>query len=272
MNHNHGEPGDSATVDPKNYWDERYGSGQQWSGRVNTLLADQVIDLPPGRSLDLGCGEGGDVLWLAEKGWYASGIDISSHAIQRAKDAAVDRGIPADRIHLVAADLADWAGDPEKIDGSAEPFDLVTASYLQSPVHLLRSTVLQAAATRVARGGHLVVVSHGDRRPGRPEAFGVESHAQKPRHGADPEGGVEHERGATHEHGVEHERGVEHEHTVEHAHGPGSAPTPESELELLDLDIADWEVVRAETVERMHTRGDGESFVIDDVVVAVRRR
>lgn len=40
------------------------------------------------------------------------------------------------------------------------PFDLVSASFLQSPVALDRQRILQTAAARVAVGGHLLVVSH----------------------------------------------------------------------------------------------------------------
>ena len=61
-----------------------------WSGRVNAHLAKIAGELSPGRALDLGCGEGADAIWLAEKGWTVLGVDISTIALDRAR-AQLDR-------------------------------------------------------------------------------------------------------------------------------------------------------------------------------------
>jgi SAM-dependent methyltransferase len=116
-----------------------------------------VGDLAPGSSLDLGCGEGGDALWLAERGWRAIGIDLSATAIARARARAEKLGLSAE---FVAADLGLWVEAGEGVDGSAAPFDLITASFLQSPVALPRERILRAALSRLAPGGRLVLVSH----------------------------------------------------------------------------------------------------------------
>lgn len=140
-------------VAPAEYWEHRYRDAEgMWSGRVNVVVADIAADLPPGSALDLGCGEGADVLWLAERGWTATGIDISPTAIARAEDAARAAGISEDRARFLAADLADLA--------EGERYDLVTASFLQSPVELPRDEILRAATARVAPGGHLLLTSH----------------------------------------------------------------------------------------------------------------
>lgn len=138
--------------DPAAFWEERYaGKPQVWSGRVNRVLADVAGELPPGRALDLGCGEGGDAIWLAEHGWTVTAVDISAIAIERGRAAAVERGL-SDRIEWVAADLGSWQTDAQ--------FDLVSSSFLQSPVELPRAEILRAAAELVAPGGHLLIVSH----------------------------------------------------------------------------------------------------------------
>lgn len=160
--HSH-EHGGAEAVDPmqlpSEFWEQRYaGAGSVWSGHVNDTLAAVVGEWTPGRSLDLGCGEGGDVLWLAERGWDASGIDLSHTAVDRATQVAADRGL--DNAHFIAADLGEWADSPATIDGGADPFDLVSASFFQSPVALRRTQILRAAAARVRPGGHLVVISH----------------------------------------------------------------------------------------------------------------
>ncbi len=144
---------------PLEFWERRYsGSDRVWSGQVNSALASVVEELEPGRSLDLGSGEGGDVLWLAEQGWEATGIELSRTAVARAREEARSRGLT--RTRFIAADLGDWVLRPAVIDVRFEPYDLVTASFLQSPVELPRERILRTAASRVAVGGLLVVVSH----------------------------------------------------------------------------------------------------------------
>ncbi|MGV8907529.1 MAG: class I SAM-dependent methyltransferase [Propionicimonas sp.] len=139
--------------DPTQFWEARYSESQRiWSGRVNQVLADVAGGLTPGRALDLGCGEGGDSLWLAAQGWDVTGVDISTTALDRAKVAAAAAGIPAGRLHLVAADLGSWQPETD--------FELVSACFLQSPVTLDRSQILRGAAAHIVAGGHLLVVSH----------------------------------------------------------------------------------------------------------------
>lgn len=123
-----------------------------WSGRVNAILKEIAGALDPGTALDLGCGEGADVIWLAERGWIATGIDISPTAIQRAREAARASRIPDDRARFVVGDLVAPHDDTR--------YDLVAASFLHSPVQLPRTAILRAAATRVASAGQLLVTSH----------------------------------------------------------------------------------------------------------------
>lgn len=137
---------------PAAYWEGRYARDERmWSGRVNRTVADVAASLSPGTALDLGCGEGGDALWLAEQGWKVTGVDISATAIDRATTVAASADL-GERARFVRAELPD--GMPEGA------FDLVTASFLHSPVTLDRLEILRAAASRVASGGHLLVVSH----------------------------------------------------------------------------------------------------------------
>jgi len=136
---------------PADFWEDRYGSaGPAWSGKVNATVADAVARFTPGRALDLGCGEGADVVHLAQLGWEATGVDISPTAITRAAVASVEAG--AESATFVAADLSEW--EP---DGT---YDLVTASFLHSPVHLPRTAILQRASAAVAPGGHVLLVTH----------------------------------------------------------------------------------------------------------------
>jgi SAM-dependent methyltransferase len=48
-------------------------------------LIRTVADLPPGRAIDIGCGTGTNLLYLAERGWRVTGIDFIARAISTAK-------------------------------------------------------------------------------------------------------------------------------------------------------------------------------------------
>ncbi len=134
------------------FWDGFYRDRTQvWSGRVNPVLAQVAADLVPGTALDLGCGEGGDAVWLARRGWKVTATDVSATALLRAASHA-DAARLGDHITWERHDLA--RSFP---DGT---FDLVSAQYLHSPVELPRDRVLRMAADAVAPGGALLIVGH----------------------------------------------------------------------------------------------------------------
>lgn len=154
-------------------WDARY-SGRElvWGGEPNRWVAAECADLPPGRALDLACGEGRNALWLARRGWQVTGVDFSGVALARAAElaaaAAADpepaghpepaAGQPAgpaglaSRVSWVQADLLDYRPD-------ASAFALVLLSYLQLPADQ-RTVVVRSAASALAPGGRLLVVAH----------------------------------------------------------------------------------------------------------------
>ncbi len=137
----------------KAHWEEHYGERERvWSGRVNLRLAEVAADLPPGRALDLGCGEGGDAVWLAERGWDVVAVDISETALGRAAHEASSRGV-GDHIEFVQKDLSDSFPDGK--------FDLVSAQFLHSKVRLERPKILANAVEAVRPGGLLLIVDHG---------------------------------------------------------------------------------------------------------------
>lgn len=158
----HPVPDPASASDPEEFWEARYRStrgenGRVWSGRVNEAVAREVAGLAPGTALELGCGEGGDALWLASRGWRVTAVDISATALAVGAAEATRAGL-ADRIDWVQADLSTWQPPSQ--------FALVTSAFLHSPVELPREVVLRRAATAVAPGGQLLVVGHGATPPG----------------------------------------------------------------------------------------------------------
>lgn len=119
---------------------------------MNPRLAEVAADLPPGRALDLGCGEGADALWLAEHGWQVVGVDVSDTALLRASAAASARNM------LAHIDFERHNLDETFPQGM---FDLISAQYFHSPARLDRENVLRHAADRVNPHGVLLIVDHG---------------------------------------------------------------------------------------------------------------
>jgi Methylase involved in ubiquinone/menaquinone biosynthesis len=150
-NHQHDDGG--TAVDAQAFWDARYGERNRiWSGAANPSLVDEVEWVKPGNALDLGCGEGGDSLWLAENGWMVTGVDISETALARARKESAARGLGEDDVEWLHVDLAR--------DFPAGTYDLVSACFLASNIPLPRAEILRQAAAAVAPGGMLVLVSH----------------------------------------------------------------------------------------------------------------
>lgn len=141
-------------------WERRYAAEDSfWSGRVNATFADVAGPLAPATALEVGCGEGADAVWLAERGWQVTGVDVSGTAVQRATRAARDRGLGPERVRFVAGDAADALRDGEVL--REDGYELVVASFLHSwEPDFPRFELLRSAAELVAPGGRLLVISH----------------------------------------------------------------------------------------------------------------
>lgn len=121
----HTEEDVAAMFEPAG-WEERYaGAGSIWSGNPNPQLVAEVSGLAPGTALDVGCGEGGDVIWLAQRGWRVTGADFSANGLARAARHADDAGV---------ADRTDWwQVDARAFAAGGRAFDLVTTHFLHPP-------------------------------------------------------------------------------------------------------------------------------------------
>jgi SAM-dependent methyltransferase len=146
-----------STTEAVTFWDGVHASRPVASDpRPNVRLVETVTGLPPGDALDLGCGDGGDSLWLARRGWQVTAVDISAVATERLAEHARSLGV-GDRVTVERHDLGETF--------PAGRFALISAHYLHTPHDLDRSAVLRAAAHALAPGGRLLVVDHGSTAP-----------------------------------------------------------------------------------------------------------
>jgi SAM-dependent methyltransferase len=144
------------THDAATFWERHHGARRAWDGRANPLLVETAGRLAPGAALDLGCGAGGDTMWLAARGWQVTAVDIAGTAVDRVRARAGDLGL-GDRVTAERHDLARTF--------PAGTYDLVSAQYLQSPFPLPRARVLRTAAQALRPGGLLLIVDHGSTAP-----------------------------------------------------------------------------------------------------------
>ncbi|HEX6366030.1 MAG TPA: class I SAM-dependent methyltransferase [Agromyces sp.] len=156
MSHHEHRPGhtDAATTEmfEPSAWDERYsGDAKVWSGEPNPQLVAEASRLTPGTALDVGCGEGGDVIWLARQGWRVTSADFSAAGLARAARNAEAAGV-ADRTVW-------WQVDARTFAAGGRSYDLVTTHFLHPPDGGMVD-VARRLASAVALGGHLLVVGH----------------------------------------------------------------------------------------------------------------
>lgn len=112
-------------------------------------VEEELADLPPGRAVELGCGEGRQAIWLASRGWRVTAMDFSAVAVDRERKIAERHGIHVD---WVVADVLDYV--------PPAPLDLVMILYL----HIHRDEfagILRQAAAAVAPGGTLFILGWG---------------------------------------------------------------------------------------------------------------
>jgi SAM-dependent methyltransferase len=116
----------------RQHWDARYTSGHapihvephRWlvarAADVDALAANIRAESAsragaPPQALDVACGAGATLLWLARRGWQVTGVDISAAALARAHS-RIDAAGLLDRATLIGADLDGWRPQPQSCD------------------------------------------------------------------------------------------------------------------------------------------------------------
>jgi 2-polyprenyl-3-methyl-5-hydroxy-6-metoxy-1,4-benzoquinol methylase len=101
--------------DSKSEWDSRYSSRSYIYGKSPAKFLSENYDYIPfgGSVLDMGVGEGRNAVFLAQKGYHVTGIDISSVAVKKANLFAQEVGV---KIKTIVASLNKYKIPPESYD------------------------------------------------------------------------------------------------------------------------------------------------------------
>jgi SAM-dependent methyltransferase len=106
----------------------------------------ELADLPAGRAVDLGAGEGRNAIWLARQGWQVTAVDYSQAGLDKGRTLAGE--VPVD---WVCADATAWREDAS--------YDLCVVAYLQLLAADRRRAVRNGYAS-VRVGGTFFLVAH----------------------------------------------------------------------------------------------------------------
>ena len=142
-----------SDTDTVEFWNDTWSTMGHTFSDCDQILVDCAGNLEPGRALDLGCGSGGNAVWLAEHGWQVTGVDFSDVAIEKARIRAADAQV---EVEFVVSDAAVYS--PEGL------YDLIISFY----IHLWpeqRAQMLANAAAALAPGGRILFVSHDKSSP-----------------------------------------------------------------------------------------------------------
>ena len=148
------------STDTPEFWNETWADIEDCGSGSDEILADQIECLTPGRALDVGCGTGGNAVWLAKHGWQVTAVDYSVVAIEKGKRLAAEQGV---NVEFAVADAS-----------TREPqghYDLITCFYIQMfPPQ--RANMLAKVSKALAPGGTFLFVSHD--KSGPPSGWSVE--------------------------------------------------------------------------------------------------
>lgn len=147
----------SRTTSSGQSWDERYAEdGFAFGTDPNDFLREVVEQLPVGRTLCIGDGEGRNGVFLAQHGHRVVTVDLSPVGVVKARRLAADRGVDID------ARVADLDG----FDLGADSWDCIVSVFCHLPPEL-RRTVHSAVPVALTAGGRFVFEAYRSANIGR---------------------------------------------------------------------------------------------------------
>ncbi len=131
--------GDRAEIE---FWNKLLTAPQPiFNTAPNAFLVEMTKGLKPGRSLDVGMGQGRNTIYLAQQGWESVGFDPADRAVAAAREQAAKLGVKI-TTHIAREQDYDW--------GESQ-WDLIVLSYVGARDYVPR-------VVRALRPGGMVLV------------------------------------------------------------------------------------------------------------------
>jgi len=149
------------------HWDQRYATGNiPWeTGQPSSELVRVVTEqrITPCRAIELGCGTGASAVWLAQRGFDVTGVDISPRALNRARRRAAQEAVA---VTFLEADVL------QPPAGLVGPFDLFFDRGCYHVVRRISNALYVATLLKLTVPGSVGLVLAGNAReplqPGPP--------------------------------------------------------------------------------------------------------
>lgn len=135
----------------KAFWETHWGDSPRSEAPLpaHPVLQTEIAGLRVGTAIDAGSGEGAEAIWLAQRGWQVTAVDISVNALSRAALRAAPQ-VGSAQVTWIEADVTAWV--------PTQQFDLVTTFYAHPamPQHDFYGRI----SKWVAPGGSLLIIGH----------------------------------------------------------------------------------------------------------------
>jgi 2-polyprenyl-3-methyl-5-hydroxy-6-metoxy-1,4-benzoquinol methylase len=129
----------------------------------NAFLVSMTANLKPGAALDVEMGQGRNTLYLASKGWQATGFDIAEKGLDVARTEAAKRNL---HITAIKSSLEDF-------DFGHEQWDLIVFSYAWAP---LTDAALVERVRAALKPNGMVIIEHPAENPPKQSAQSAAPH------------------------------------------------------------------------------------------------
>ena len=108
-------------TDDRDRWNRRYREDPPPETPA-AIVRQHVDDLPRGAVLDVACGGGRNAIFLAERGFDVTAVDVSDEALDRARRRADEAGVDVDFVRT----------DANAMDLEAGAYDAVVVTYFRT--------------------------------------------------------------------------------------------------------------------------------------------
>ena len=143
-----GTSSEDAKARARAFWNKEFAEGKVLLHKgPSAVIVSAVEGRQPGTALDIGMGQGRNALYLAEKGWEVTGVDLSDVAVEQAKASAADRGV---KLNAVVSDV-------DAFDFGKERWDLITSVYMHAWHRRSTTDIPKRIYDALKPGGILVI-------------------------------------------------------------------------------------------------------------------